>query len=74
MIFIFAFLKHEKYANLFFVFIKNMLRKLLGFDCMHENKIFLFFVCFFKDINLEFFEFFYKTFWRKLGIFIPDLK
>jgi hypothetical protein len=35
-----------------------MLGKLLGFDCMHETKTFLFFVCFFKEkINLNFFEF-----------------
>jgi hypothetical protein len=36
-------LKHEKYANYYFY--EDMLGKILGFDCMHENKIYIF--CFF---------------------------
>ena len=55
-----------------------MLRKLLGFDRMHENKTFVF--CFLKEkINLKILKFFFnfqkklETFRRKSGILIPDL-
>jgi len=36
-----------------------MFENVLGFGCMHETKIFLFFVCFFKEkINLKFMNLF----------------
>jgi hypothetical protein len=62
-----------------FFFNENMLGKILGFGCMHENKIFFF--CFFKkEINLKYFDFFfefskqiYEMFRRKPSILIPNL-
>jgi len=37
-----------------------MFENVLGFGCMHETKIFLFFVCFFKEkINLKFMNLFW---------------
>jgi hypothetical protein len=51
-------------------FHKNMLGKLLGFGCMHENKIFLFFERGneFKSFEIFFnFHFFKKHFKENLG-------
>jgi hypothetical protein len=46
-----------------------MLRKLLRFDHMHENKI-LFFCFLRREIDLKVLKL--EMFWRKLGILIPD--
>jgi hypothetical protein len=52
--FFFAFLKYEK--DVFFVFlIKSMLRKLLGFGHMHENKKKIVFL---EEIDLKILRFF----------------
>ena len=57
MISILGFLKHEKEAIfLFFVLMKNMLRKFVRFGRMHENKIYF---CLLKwKINLRVLRFF----------------
>jgi len=39
------------------IFNENILRKILGFDCIHENKTLLFFF-FREEINLKIFRFF----------------
>jgi hypothetical protein len=59
-------------------FNENMLRKILGFGCMHENKFFFFLK---GKINLRVFEIFFKNvlnffkkiFQRKPGILILNL-
>jgi len=65
-IFVF-FLKHDK--NMILSFIEDMNEKPLGFDCMHENKIFFF--CFLKiKFIFGFLDFFFLEFWRKIRYFL----
>jgi hypothetical protein len=54
MIFFFSFLKHEK-DEIFFI--KICLKKILGFDCMHENKKYIFFE---GENNLKVLRFFFN--------------
>jgi len=54
MIFFFSFLKHEK-DEIFFI--KICLKNFLGFDCMHENKKYIFFE---GENNLKVLRFFFN--------------